>query len=96
MCKNGGVWVWDPKMHGDPGWVVQFPGGGHSHAYPDGGYREHFQNEYYSGAIFAIFVGSFVTGVLVVDDIMGIGIYDDGLILGSMAMVTDGLKTFLN
>ena len=39
--SQGNVWVWDPNMHGGPGWVVQEPGGGHSHAYPGGKVRVH-------------------------------------------------------
>ena len=38
---NGNVWVWTPNMHGGPGWTVQEPDGGHSHAYPGGGTRTH-------------------------------------------------------
>ena len=39
--SKGNVWVWEPNMHGGQGWVVQEPGGGHSHAYPGGGVRMH-------------------------------------------------------
>ena len=39
--SEGNVWVWDPKMHGGPGWIIQEPDGGHSHAYPGGGTRKH-------------------------------------------------------
>lgn len=38
---SGNVWVWDNNMHGGPGWIIQEPGGGHSHAYPGGGRRLH-------------------------------------------------------
>ena len=41
--KEGNVWVWTPDMHGGPGWTVQKPDGGHSHAYPGGGTRTHFE-----------------------------------------------------
>ena len=40
--NKGNVWVWTPNMHGGPGWTVQSPDGGHSHAYPGGGTRVHF------------------------------------------------------
>lgn len=43
LDDKGNVWVWDPKMHGGPGWVIQKPGGGHGHAYPGGGGRNHFE-----------------------------------------------------
>jgi len=32
-------------MHGGEGWTVQYPGGDHSHAYPGGGVRNHFELE---------------------------------------------------
>jgi hypothetical protein len=39
--NKGNIWVWTPNMHGGPGWIVQEPDGGHSHAYPGGGTRSH-------------------------------------------------------
>lgn len=39
--SKGDVWIWDPKMHGGEGWVIQEPGGGHRHAYPGGKMRNH-------------------------------------------------------
>ncbi len=40
-AKDGGVWVPDNNMDGDPGWVVEYPDGSHWHAYPEGGTRKH-------------------------------------------------------
>ena len=42
--NKGNVWVWNPGMHGGEGWVIQEPDGGHSHAYPGGGVRHHFES----------------------------------------------------
>ncbi len=45
-AKDGGVWVPDNNMDGDPGWVVEYPDGRHWHAYPEGGTRKHHISPY--------------------------------------------------
>ena len=40
--KDGNIWEWFPDMHGGAGWIIHKPKGGHGHAYPGGGRRNHF------------------------------------------------------
>ena len=41
LSADGTIWIPKNDMDGGPGWEVQEPGGGHSHAYPGGGTRVH-------------------------------------------------------
>ncbi len=92
-AKDGGVWVPTPKMHGGEGWTVQYPRGGHSHAYPGGGVRNHFESEQPTGeSIVMIFGGALITAVLIADDATGIGAADDPLLVGSTACFMGGFN----
>ena len=92
-AKDGGVWVWTPGMHGGDGWTIQYPGGSHSHAYPGGGVRNHFQPEQSpTDAVIMIFVGTVVTIGLIADDFTGIGVADNPLISGSVACIVGGIN----
>ena len=42
--QKGNIWVWTPRMHGGEGWTIQYPDGGHGHAYPGGKMRNHFES----------------------------------------------------
>ena len=91
-AKDGGVWVWTPNMHGGDGWTIQYPGGDHSHAYPGGKVRNHFEAEHSVGvSTIMVFAGAVFTGILVMDDFTGIGAADDPLIAGSTACLVGGL-----
>ena len=90
--KDGGVWMPDPDMHGGEGWTVQYPGGGHSHAYPGGKVRNHFEAEQStSDSIIKIFVGLTATAGLLIDNVTGIGVADDSLLAASTACFIGGL-----
>ena len=80
-------------MHGGDGWTIQYPGGSHSHAYPGGGVRNHFQPEQSpTDAVIMIFVGTVVTIGLIADDFTGIGVADNPLISGSVACIVGGIN----
>lgn len=80
-------------MYGGEGWTVQYPGGGHSHAYLGGGVRNHFKAEQSTGeSIIMIFVGAFATAGLILDGCLGIGVVDDPLLAGSAACFVGGLN----
>ncbi|MDD7635689.1 MAG: RHS repeat-associated core domain-containing protein [Clostridiales bacterium] len=93
LADDGGVWVWTPKMHGDPGWTIQYPGGKHSHAYPGGGVRNHFVSQNggknSEGLVAA---GIVVTVFLIFDDLTGVGVLDDPLLIGSMGCIVCGMN----
>ena len=92
LAKDGGVWVPNPNMHGGEGWDVQYPGGDHGHAYPGGGFRNHFQAEQSTAtSVVMIFGGAVLTAGLVIDNITGIGVADDPLLVGSVACFVGGL-----
>ena len=91
QAKDGGVWIWTPKMHGDPGWTIQYPGGGHSHAYPGGGVRKaEKQSEPVKGVII-IFAASLATAYLVTNDATGIGVADDVFIPSTVGCIFAGM-----
>ena len=93
LAKDGGVWVWTPNMHGGDGWTIQYPGGGHSHAYPGGKVRNHFQPEQSTEeSLIMIFVGTVSTVALIADDVTVVGIADDGAIAGSAACIAVGMN----
>ena len=93
QAKDGGVWVPDPDMHGGEGWTVQYPGGEHSHAYPGGKVRNHFRKtQSTTKSIIMVFFGAIVTVGLVVDDLTGIGVADDPLLVASTACVFNGFN----
>ncbi len=92
-AKDGGVWVPTPTMHGGEGWTVQYPNGGHSHAYPSGKVRNHFQREQPVGqSVIMMLVGAIVTIGLLADDITGFGAADDPFIAGSTACFVGGIN----
>jgi hypothetical protein len=74
---NGNVWVPDNTMHGSPGWVVQYPRGGHHHAYPDGHIRYATKQPFLTPRRIASFG---LLAVLILDDFIGVGVADDVLI----------------
>ena len=79
-------------MHGGEGWVVQYPGGSHSHAYPGGGVRNHFEAEHSLGeSIIMIFGGAVATMYLIANDATVIGAADDAWLAGSMACFATGV-----
>ena len=45
-AEDGGVWIPVDNMHGGEGWIIQYPNGKHSHAYPGGGVRQHYEIDY--------------------------------------------------
>lgn len=91
-AKDGGVWIPTPNMHGGEGWTVQYPGGDHSHAYPGGKVRNHFEREQSVGqSVIMIFAGAIFTGVLIADNITGVGAADDPLLAGSTACFVGGV-----
>ncbi len=93
LGHDGGVWVWTPKMHGDPGWTVQYPNGKHKHAYPGGGVRSHYQtNQNMATSAIMLTGGVLFTGLLIVDNLTGIGVADDALLAGSMSCVVYGMS----
>lgn len=92
-AKDGGVWIPSPKMDGGEGWTIQYPGGGHSHAYPGGGVRNHFELEQSTGrSIIMIFSGAAATIYLIANDITGFGVADDPWLAGSMACFVAGVN----
>ena len=94
-AKDGGVWVWTPTMHGDPGWTIQYPGGGHSHAYPGGGVRNHFESEQSVGKSVVNIVGGLVViGVLLGDNFIG-GYQDDHYIPGWATCIVVGFDSIM-
>ena len=95
-AKDGGVWMPTPNMHGGEGWTVQYPGGGHSHAYPGGKVRNHFQVEQSAGqSIIMIFTGAILTVGLIADDFTGFGIADNFLTAASTACFACGVNGLL-
>ena len=91
-AKDGGVWISSPKMDGGEGWTIQYPGGGHSHAYPGGGVRNHFELEQSTGrSIIMIFGGAVVSVYLIANDVTGFGVADDPYLAGSMACFVAGI-----
>jgi len=92
-AKDGGVWMPDPDMHGGEGWTIQYPGGGHSHAYPSGGVRNHFESEHSTGtSVLYLVLAALATAYLAVDDITGVGASNDGLIPITAAFFMDNLE----
>ena len=92
-AKDGGVWIHSPNMHGGEGWTIQYPGGGHSHAYPSGGVRNHFEAEQSIGSsIIMIFGGALATAYLVANNLTGVGAADDPLLAGSIACFGGGIN----
>ena len=64
----------------------------HSHTYPGGKVRKHFQREQSVGqSVIMIFAGAIFTGVLIADNITGIGAADDPWLAGSMACFVGGV-----
>ena len=75
------------------GWIIQYPDGSHSHAYPGGGVRNHFELEQPVGeSIIAIFAGVAATIYLVANDVTGFVAADDPLIAGSVACFVGGFN----
>lgn len=95
-ARDGGVWIPDNNMHGDPGWTVQYPNGSHSHAYSGGGVRNHFQLEHSTTESVIYLIGGGIAALWVVgNDVFGVGAADDALIPGAVACVymgVDGLS----
>ena len=85
---KGNVWVWTPNMHGGPGWTVQEPDGGHSHAYPGGGVRLHceaklghglleiFPAEQNTAQIFSTPSSSFIGGCALMIAVVAFGVIE--------------------
>ena len=93
LAKDGGVWVWTPNMHGGDGWTIQYPGGKHGHAYPGGGVRKHYESENSATeSAIMIFVGVSVTAIVLADDVTGVGVADDPLVVGSVSCLIGGLN----
>ena len=80
LAKDGGVWVPTDKMHGGEGWTVQYPGGGHKHAYPGGHVREATKVSDPVGGSALILMGVVGLVYLVANDATIAGIADDSLI----------------
>ena len=92
-AKDNGVWIPTPNMHGGEGWTIQYPGGSHSHAYPGGKVRNHFQPEQPTGeSLVMVFVGVIATFGLIADDITGVGVANDSLLAGTAACFFGGLN----
>mgnify|MGYP001377050804 CR=1 FL=1 len=93
QARDGGVWVWTPNMHGGDGWTVQYPNGEHSHAYPGGKTRNHFQRENSLGeSVTRTFVGMVGTIWLFANDASGIGVIDDACIPATAACFVSGFS----
>jgi len=94
-ANDGGVWVPDNNMDGGPGWVVQYPGGGHEHHYPDGKVRTH--NETNNALLRGLLGGGIMIGsgvaiiIIAVDDLTGIGIADDFALPPLLAIFSEGV-----
>ena len=83
-------------MDGGPGWVIQYPGGYHNHAYPGGKMRNHFQFEQPIGQSITMFLlGCAATLVLIADDGTVYGVVDDPLLVASTACFVGGLEGVL-
>ena len=96
LAQDGGVWVYTPGMHGGEGWTIQYPKGGHSHAYPGGGIRNHFEPEQSTGkSIVMLFAGAVITVGLLIDNFTGIGAIDDSLIAVSASCFVGGVENVL-
>ena len=88
LAKDGGVWVWTPRMHGGEGWTVQYPNGKHKHAYKGGGMREHYVKEPMSKS--EKLLRGTLTGVgviLLLDNTTVIGVADDAIAFACFALV---------
>lgn len=96
LDKDGGVWIWDPSMHGGEGWVIQYPGRRHKHAYLGGHVREYYKVESHFPVITAakVLVGVMLTGVLVIDDCTGVGMIDNTLIPIATSCIFAGVNDF--
>lgn len=88
LSKDGGVWVWTPKMHGGEGWTVQYPNGSHSHAYKGGKMRNHFVTEKPNLKDRIVVAGLLVIALgLLADNITGVGVADDALAVACLAAI---------
>lgn len=88
LAKDGGVWIWTPKMHGGKGWTVQYPNGSHSHAYKGGKMRNHFVVEK-PNIKDRIIVASLVllAIAMLADDATGVGVINDAPALACLVAV---------
>ncbi len=79
-ARDGGIWVPDNGMDGDPGWTVQYLNGDHKHVYPNGHTREHITIDWDPVIGGGIIVGS-VLGLIWVagNDATLVGIADDAV-----------------
>ena len=94
-AEDGGVWIPDDLMHGGAGWVIQYPNGNHSHAYPGGGVRNHFQLEQSKTESVVYLIGGGIALLwLIGNDVLGIGASDDGLIPAAVGCFSYGLDGF--
>ena len=94
--KNGNVWIPDNTMHGGEGWTVQYPNGGHEHAYPGGHIRKATAYSNKIGGTATMLVGTVVIIALLANDLTGVGIADDSLIpatAGCYVVGWDQIKT---
>ena len=80
LDNYGNVWVPTPDMHGGPGWTVQYPNGGHHHAYPGGRVRYAvMQYTTVAPEPHVYIIGALMLLLLMGDDFLGI-VADDTLI----------------
>ena len=83
-------------MHGGEGWTVQYPNGGHEHAYPGGHIRKATAYSNKIGGTATMLVGTVVIIALLANDLTGVGIADDSLIpatAGCYVVGWDQIKT---
>ena len=92
-AADGGVWIHTPEMHGGEEWTIQYPKGDHSHAYPGGGVRNHFEVEQSVGKSSVMLIGGTIFSlILLADNAFGVGIADDPMLAFSGGMIASGVS----